>query len=293
MLMKKLKIVLFSDIHTDIGNALYKSTYLAEVAQYINQIKNIDLLICAGDISPSILELANTLEFLSENIASSYYLMVPGNHDIWYTEEKLTTGISKAKYEYTIKEAVEQTKFHYLPNNPLIIDNNFAVIGNIAWYDYSFRNKKWDSYLKSENSWYDKKVYNYSRYNDVIYADWAMKDEEVVIYLLNQLKNDYKKVQSIPYKIAVFHHIPFREGVLYKNNLEWDYFSSFMGSNSFGAQLLDLKIPLILHVHTHFPLKYQINSCKVFCAPIGYPTEWQSNNIIKELSERIKIIDFP
>ncbi|MFX0090897.1 MAG: metallophosphoesterase [Candidatus Hodarchaeota archaeon] len=293
--MKKLEIVAISDIHVDINNiGSYEDgdnwvKFKEKLRKILSHFNDIDLLVCAGDISPSVSELQRTLEFLTKSIEAEYYVFVPGNHDIWEVDRKLFEGISQQKYEKGLREAVNHTKFRYLPTQPLIIEDKLGLIGNIGWYDYSFRNPKWDDYLRQKKTWYYAKVLDGVVWNDVNYTDWGMHDLDATEYLINQLKEDYQKIRALPYKAAVLHHVPFREGVVYKDIIRWDFFSAFMGAACFGDLLQQWKVDLVIHGHTHFPQTYQVKSCRVYCAPIGYPSEWG----FEGLNSRIKVFVFP
>ena len=50
------------------------------------------------------------------------------------------------------------------------------MFGNIGWYDYSLRNKKWDNNLKEKKTWYWAKTFEGAVWNDAVYAEWGMHD---------------------------------------------------------------------------------------------------------------------
>ena len=60
----------------------------------------------------------------------------------------------------------------------------------------------------------------------------------------------YDEVEKV---VVVLHHVPFRELVHYKLRPEWDYFSTFMGSEAFGHVIRKYKdkVRLVLHGHQH------------------------------------------
>ena len=296
--MEKLKIFSFSDIHVDINiqnankNESIKEKFIDGFKEYLNTLENIDIVICAGDVSSNLQEIEKLLKLVTENVDAKYYVFVPGNHDVWETEQKVDDGISRIKYEDYIPEVVSQTKFHYLPKNPLIIDDSVAIIGNIGWYDYSFRNKKWDCYLKEKMDWYYKKTINGSVWNDVLFAGWGMNDTEVVKYCIKDLEEDYEKIKHISNKIAILHHIPFSKGIVYKNDINWDYFNAFMGSTYFGEKLIKWNIDTVVYGHTHIPHSYVINNCQVYCSTIGYHYEWDNKNLQKMFAQRTQLFDF-
>ncbi|MFX0201671.1 MAG: metallophosphoesterase [Candidatus Hodarchaeota archaeon] len=296
--MKKLKILAVSDIHVDInspgssGDEANQGTFLEKASELLEQITEVDLVVCAGDISPSITQLQRTLDVITKSIESTYYVFVPGNHDIWELDQKLWEGITREKYEQGLRESVNRTKFRYLPQQPLVIAEDLAIIGNIGWYDYSFRNPKWDNQVTGLG--YNGKRWEGYVWYDVNFTDWGMPDVEVTEYLLNQLVKDYQKIKTVPHKMAVMHHIPFREGVVYKDSLPWDFFCAFMGADCFGNFFQEGNIKLVIHGHTHFPQVYRVGSCRVYCAPLGYRHEWhKSKDFSGVLRERIKLFEIP
>ena len=293
-----MRILAFSDIHVDINNiGSYEDNdifvkFIDKFCEHLSNFKGIDIVICAGDISPSIPDIVNTLERITDALSASEYLFVPGNHDVWNTETSIQDEpISKTKYEMDIPDAIQRTKFKYLPSNPLIMDDNIAFVGNIAWYDYTFQNPQWKDVLKEKKVDYFGKVYDGMVWNDAKYAKWGMPDAAVSAYLMEQLKHDFEKIQNIPTKIAITHHIPFKAGVHYKNQIDWDYFSAFMGAARFGELFLEQGVKLAIHGHTHFPLEYQVAGCQVYCPAVGYRTEWKTRDLNTVFTNRIKIIN--
>ncbi len=81
-----IKILAFSDIHVDVAESFPIKKYLSKLSQFFTRFGELDLLICAGDVSPHLDEFENTLEYLRATVKASHYLVVPGNHDIWIEE---------------------------------------------------------------------------------------------------------------------------------------------------------------------------------------------------------------
>lgn len=285
-----MKIVALSDIHSDINKLYSPQNFSEEFSKVLGQIESCDLVVCAGDVSPDLNEIMYTLNLIVESIESRFYVFVPGNHDVWETREEVTEGISRKKYETILPKIVNEASFIYLPKQPIVVDEEVAVIGTNGWYDYSFRNPKWDTYLKEHGTWYDPKYLDGKMWMDVEYANWGMSDKEVVEYMLTQLESDFAKVNGVPRKIVVSHHVPFREGVVYRDEVRWDYFSAFMGAARFGELFEKWGVELVIHGHTHFPLKYTAGNCRVICAPIGYQMEWVNDTTYDALRNRISVL---
>ncbi len=286
------RFLLFSDLHLDIGGSEYGETYLEELSDYLRGVGEYDYAICAGDISPSLQELENGLKYLKDTLGVEELLFVPGNHDVWEIRRKVVTGSTKAKYETFLKNSVERAGCWYLPRNPFVLNHEVGIIGNLGWYDYSFRNPFYDTVLGDFEKRYQSKQYGGLYWNDAFFTNWGMSDAEVVEYLLEEARADAQRIQEsrVSVKVAVFHHIPFKEGVIYKNTLEWDFFSAFMGSEKLGWFVEKEHFNLVIHGHTHFPRNYEHEGSKVLCCPIGYPNEWQVP-LRKAVTHRARVLE--
>lgn len=167
------------------NNTFHK--FIDKFSAFVSSIKDINMVVCAGDVSSSIPEVVDTLTQIAEVIPASNYVFVPGNHDVWNVETTIQEEpISKTKYEVDIPKAIQSTKFKYLPDNPLIIDEKVAFVGNIGWYDYSFKDPKWDDILKEKKMYYFGKVY-----------------DGVILTEINNMKYDFKKISSEIYPFLV------------------------------------------------------------------------------------------
>src|SRR5205085_3754442 len=64
--------------------------------------------------------------------------LVPGNHDIWVTEDD-PRGDSLAVYRERLPALAAEHGFHDLDRGPLVLpEAGLAVVGSINWYDYSW-----------------------------------------------------------------------------------------------------------------------------------------------------------
>ena len=114
MTVQKLKILSFSDIHSDVNKVGYREDgdewvkFSDRFNEILHQYKDIDIVACAGDVSPSTLELQHTLELINESIDAQYYVFVPGNYDVWELEYMIYSGITLEKYEVILRKATEK-----------------------------------------------------------------------------------------------------------------------------------------------------------------------------------------
>jgi putative phosphoesterase len=271
------RIVVFSDPHVDINSRILQKNDVKEdfIDVLVDNLDSCqpDVLICAGDITPETSLLKRTLATIKDKVKSDIYLFIPGNHDIWFRKPADNSELARTsldKYQRVIPEICREIGFRFLPNNPLAV-NKLGFLGSIGWYDYSFRNTKWDK--KIDLIHYAAKRYEGMVWNDVNYGEWGMSDASVCQYLLSELEKDYKFLsqKEIEECFLVLHHVPFRQFVKYKDDLKWDFFSSFIGSQKFGEWALNHpKIRSIAFGHTHFPQTDEIGGITNYCVPIGY-----------------------
>ena len=275
-----MRIGLTSDIHTDFSSANRK--IVEHIVDVIGKA-NPDVFIICGDISPDVITLSKTL--LAFHDLDAKKLFIAGNHDIWIANGKKKVS-SSDKYSL-ITKVCKECGFHHLGSSPLIIDR-VGFCGTIGWYDYSYRI---DKYSIPESS-YMKKTFGNSVWNDVNYARWNATDIKVAHHFENELKNQIDLVRDqVSQVVVVTHHVPFRECVFYRNELPWDFFSAFMGSQGLGE--ICHADPIITHAffgHTHTEYNTKVKNVQAVCSPIGYLTD-PPNDLHKYAQSRIKIID--
>jgi Icc-related predicted phosphoesterase len=272
-----MKIFAIADIHIE-GKNKNKAYQLPDIISKKNYNKN-DVLVIAGDISPFIGSFHKYLSLFKKIQINK--LFVAGNHDIWVNKE----GDSKHKYYTQLKEAVLDAGFCYLDSNPIII-NQIGFIGNIGWYDYSFKQNnlylldncnfircknnqiiKWDD-LNDED--YSEKILcsiNNGKYqiftswNDRIYINWEYRDKEFADICYNKIKDDFDLIDPYAKEIVfISHHIHFYECIVQKKIPEWDFNNAFMGCKVIGDLIkTNQKVSKIIFGHSHVRGKWIIN----------------------------------
>jgi predicted phosphohydrolase len=266
-----MKIFAISDIHVNGKNKSVAYNLPQKMLHYYAKAKEQIVLIILGDVSQNLPILHNYLK-LFENLPIPK-LFVAGNHDIWVNEG----SNSLVKYLVVLKEAVEDAGFHYLDKEPFIC-NRIGFIGNIGWYDYSFKAEKtqipydlkllrkstaqyltWDDLTDDD---YEQKMlmgetngnlFVVTSWNDRHYIHWDFTDVEFTERCLKKIKQNFNQInESVDHIVFASHHVHFPEGVILKNKLQWDFNCAFVGSRSIGEYLLtQKKIDLLLFAHTH------------------------------------------
>jgi hypothetical protein len=315
-----MRIAVFSDIHADINTAREDPDFTPKLVAYLNGME-LDMLLVVGDISGSFPGIQAFFYDL-QAVDSKYRLFCPGNHDIWVNQASFDGSL--AKYYELLPELSQHFNWHYLPQNPLIIDG-IGFVGTIGWYDYSTRNLQFDDQINEES--YQQKInpISGSMWMDRHFAKFGnLTDRQVTFQFNRDLQMDLKKLgiqsnvsmtdeknvskinpktkiafdkneKSLDTLIIGSHFVPFKEFITYRGSLQWDYFSAFIGNLTLGQIINDLPSDLrriACFGHTHSNKQMILPSgVEGYCSPIGYNHEWNSTSLEEVFSRRISLID--
>ncbi|MBW2220903.1 MAG: metallophosphoesterase [Deltaproteobacteria bacterium] len=291
-----MKIAFISDLHVDISPESFK--LIDHIIDRLFVIKP-DIFIIAGDIAANTQKFEKTLNKFSS--LSCKKLLVAGNHDIWIdSPPSLQRGMhSEIKYREILPRICKRNDFLYLGLEPHLIDG-IGFAGTIGWYDYTLRNKKYDSRFSIET--YRNKQYNEKlTWSDRNFAYWMngsgnrrKSDEEVAQEMEDSLQKQITSLnrQGADKIIAVTHHVPFSKILFYPNRLPFDFFSAFMGSEGLGNIILGESI--VTHTicgHSHIKSSLKIKHVRAKKSPLGYPREWRTGNTNKLIKERLSYFE--
>ncbi|MCD6114217.1 MAG: hypothetical protein J7J78_02840 [Thermoprotei archaeon] len=98
------------------------------------------------------------------------------------------------------------------------------------------------------------KTFGLYTWADRDYIKLPFSDEEFVLMLLNKFEEHVKHVYSgVNRIVAILHHVLFRKLVKYELETNWDYFSTYMVSESFSyvTKKYSDKIRAALYGHQH------------------------------------------
>ncbi len=262
-----MRILCTGDLHYNIPRSREATTDLASKVLR----RGGDVLILTGDTASSDPHyFSECLELFSE--FRGLKLLVAGNHDLWTQNGEN----SLARWTNLLPSLASQMGFNMLDANP-VISGDIGFAGNVGWYDYSFR----DENLKVPMRFYRAKagpgrakrveymkhlVENKddlltlhfeitSAWSDAQHVRLTMSDEEFVELLTEKLKTDLNRITAKTKTIvAVIHHLPARELVWYRGNVNWDFAAAFLGSQRFFDVIMDnpnVKLCLSGHNHRH------------------------------------------
>ncbi len=267
-----MKIAILSDIHLDMNTA-YVGENLFDIFVQCLKDKAPDLILIAGDLSDHV---SSTLKIIErvEQLLGIKVLFVPGNHDIWSKKNE------SSLYNYELFA----THASSLINRPYLLPNDYVIIGEMGWFDYTFA----APYItvrqiqKELQHWGDHK-----------YTNWGCNHIALNERFLAQAE---KQLLHYPDKKIIFasHFVPYKEFLIPSNSyMDWDLYNAFMGSSKLG-ELLDRHqhIEYLVFGHTHE--RYGTTSFrkkKVICNPLGYIGERSKLFFQKELEQSITMIE--
>ncbi len=290
-----MRIATLSDLHTDHTD---NRDVFIKLAVAIHK-RRADVVIVAGDISHLNDRIVRTLQSLKEVAPIVAYL--PGNHDLWFNvpfAPALPELNTWTRYRTELKTLVEDLGVHYLPAEPLYLDD-VALVGSCGWYDGGFL-------LPEIREQIPQEALQSKQFGGAVWADARhiafrddsgaiMPDAEVAECMALELAQHLAEAQARPDVkriVTATHHIAFDEAVMRTGSLPWEFFNAFMGSPKTGAEIL--KVPKVTHAvygHTHRRARTEIEDKIVYGTPLGYPREREGLSIAETIEACIGWIE--
>jgi predicted phosphohydrolase len=235
-----------------------------ELAQRVCE-SDADAFVIAGDVADINLENFEACLRVFDAF-KGLKLLVPGNHDLW-----TTSGSSMEKYQTLLPRIAEACGFSMLDAGPAVL-GDAAFIGNIGWYDYSFRNPEMG--LSTEDYRY-KALPGVCSWNDSIYINWDLDDEEFTEMCLRKLRQHYSQVEPrVKRVVAVLHHVPFAELLYGPSSRPLEFCRAYLGSERFGHLLLRCeKVRYVICGHRHGRDGFHKGKLRAFVVGSEYETK--------------------
>lgn len=226
----------------------------------------------AGEKSLRWILVGDVVSFAAENLGPAFeslsrfpglILYVPGNHDLW-TEK----GDSYTTYTEIIPELCARYGVHLLDGEPYIA-GPVAVVGNVGWYDYSFRDP---SFHFTQRQYVEKRLPSGFEWMDGRYIRWPLSDGEFTEFCCARLAGQLEDLPaSVRQVIVVTHHIPFEELLLRKPDAEWAFGNAFMGSRRLGEIIAtDPRVSHAFCGHSHVGRTARIGDLDACCLASNY-----------------------
>ena len=149
-----MRTAVISDIHIDINE---EYDVIAGIAEYVRK-NAVELLLIAGDITSNPVKTIEAVQKL-ESLCKVKVLYVPGNHDMW--NQDLSYESNDKIYEMFLEDE------HCLSGKVYETDNH-VIIGDSAWYDYSFGNQK-----RFDKQDFEKMTYEGRTWQDSLFNTWS------------------------------------------------------------------------------------------------------------------------
>ncbi len=299
-----MKLAFTSDIHVD--SSPRNAELVPILAERVTEIAP-DVFVLAGDIASEREQFGKALAAFADLTCPK--LVVPGNHDIWIeSNRQLQKGIdSTRKYLELLPAICHEHDFFPLWMTPFRL-GDVGFIGSLGWYDYSFRNPKFDDEITAQI--YAGGQYGRSMWIDMRRAWWlrhpidktrklirerlCRSDGDVCSEMIESLTEqaDRLSADGVNRIIAVIHHLPFSQMVNYIDDLSWDFFATFMGSKRMGEALLrNARISHALCGHTHHKVDLTVDHIRALASPIGYIDEWGTAGIRDRVADRLQVLE--
>jgi putative phosphoesterase len=256
-----MRIGILSDIHVDI-NFTGRDTVTPAMCETVRK-QSLDMLIVAGDVAGDYTLALESLEEI-EAVSGVPCLYVPGNHDIWVEHHP-----EKTSHEiYNLLKAYP----HNLAGSPFEIGDDWAVIGDLGWYDFSFGDEKY-SREDFQRMKYEERVWQ-----DSIMALWDRSTLEMHDFFLNKLEAQLKEYQDRNV-IVVTHVLPIKDFTVQPPTPMWEYLNAFLGSSAYGDLILRYpNVRYSISGHVHYRKRRQIGNTEFICSCLGYRSEWFEND---------------
>ncbi|MDY5060418.1 metallophosphoesterase [Staphylococcus simulans] len=267
-----MKIGVISDLHIDRPSDYTEAQYTEHLAQLVKEAQ-LDLLVIAGDISNDHQQSYVFIQQM-EMLTGIDVRFIPGNHDYWSTDDTSTQVI----HDFFM------SKPEQLMGNPYIINDEWAIVGNSGWYDYSYANPKYSlDYL-------ERRRFKGATWQDKVHVDWGMPDREVSRKAAELAEADMKKVQDRNI-ILITHVVTDPSFKVPMPHRIFDYFNAFIGTSDFMRLYQDYPIRYSLMGHVHFRGSITKDNIHYSCVSLGYFREWRTKDIDKEMRHALKVIE--
>lgn len=233
------------------------------------------MFVIGGDISN---HYNKTLDFVEklQQITKVPVYFIPGNHDFWSNKDSIDTWQIYEKYRKHPQSLLE---------SPIVINDEYAIVGHCAWYNYWIYDKKID-YKKVSSG-----TYRWATWQDKKKINWGKSDPEVSKIFAHYIQEDLEKVKN--YKIIlVTHMVTISEFTVPMPNRLFDFFNAYIATSDLLSFYKEYPIKYSFMGHVHFRGKIKKDNTIFITNSLGYRREWLSKdkNLEKELEQSIYIL---
>jgi predicted phosphodiesterase len=236
-----MRVFAISDLHVDYAE---NKSWVAGLS---SQDYQRDVLICAGDISHRIAEVAETFQRLRKRFRAVAY--VPGNHELWVNGNGNADSLEKfGQVQRLATEEGIQTGPLHLPE--------VSVSPLHAWYDHSFGQPSADLL---------------ERWADYQFCSWpeGFDQAKITEYFLSQ-NQPFLRVSGKPV-ISFSHFVPRSD--LLPESRGAQFLRPVLGSGAIDAQIRQIGSFLHIYGHYHVNGRREREGVTYINNALGYPCE--------------------
>ena len=241
-----MKLVVTADLHL---RNTKRSEITAMLDRAIAEVPDVDALAIAGDIGEGSGPFRTVLKMARKRFDT--VLVLCGNHDLYvapgYNRAEVT---SQQLWDELLPKIIADTGCIDLERNVWRC-GAIAVVGTIAWYDYSAAEKR----LVMPDAWYER------RKRDLIadrWIDWSKTDKEFAAEVSESFLGRLEAAEKDPSveEVVVLTHDPIFECqmIRHPDDYGWSCRNAYFGNLTLGAEVLQFsKVRQVISGHTHNP----------------------------------------
>ncbi len=268
-----MRIGIISDLHIDRDTKRTFDDYVIVLSQEVRRRK-VKLLLVAGDISNDCRLSYHFIKALKEKLDMEV-LFVPGNHDYWQTNNDVST-IEVHDYFKSQPEC--------LIERPYIINDSWAVVGHIGWYDYSYADARFDQQKLASGK------FKGSTWQDKHYMDWQLDDQSVSKAFAEAVQRDFEHIGDRQI-ILMTHIVTHKKFTVPLPHRIFDFYNAYIGTSDFNDLYKNYPVRYSIMGHVHFRKTAVEQGITYICSCLGYTRQWHSNHIQREIADALYTID--
>lgn len=270
-----MRVGLISDIHVDINAEAGEPAVAGQLAREAARRK-LDILLISGDISSDYSLTLKTIDSIA-NESGIRVLFVPGNHDIW--NERHPRMRARDTYDALLSHPAN------LARGPVFLDNNWAVVGDLGWYDFAYGDPSFSL------SAFERMHYGERTWQDKIKALWDLSTLDIHKMFLKRLEENLDLVQGHRILLAT-HVVQVRDFTVLEPNKMWKYFNAFLGSPEYGDLCIRRNVDLAVCGHVHYRRQVRKGNTEFVCPCLGYVKEWPSpSDATSEITKTLAVYE--
>jgi predicted phosphohydrolase len=234
-----MKIIVTSDLHLGITR---EARIRAQAGQIAAEAPALTVL--AGDLGEPLANFAGCLRLFAG--LPGEVAVLAGNHDVWAGGGHHSQDL----WERELPEVVRAAGMTWL-EDAVWRRENVAVVGTLAWYDYSAADPGLPPY-PPEYFARNKGKYN----NDATFIDWPWSDQEFAAQLCDACVARLMRLEADPAvrAVVVVTHVPLFEAQMPRklDDPVWGLSNAYFGNLTLGRRVLAArKVCAVVSGHTH------------------------------------------